>query len=99
MLISLVHIFITGAFLVYLGVYEKSTPNWLFIVALVLGIIVALRWLMLWNLSLFPIIHVLVVAPLLITMGIMKTNSPRWLFKVSIMVGFAAIGYHALKLI
>jgi len=99
MLINLVHIFITGAFLVYLGISETKTPNWAFIVALVLGILVALRWLMLWSVSLFPIIHVLIVAPLLIGLGIMKNKSPKWMFKVSMMVGFAAIGYHATKLL
>jgi len=99
LIISLVHIFITGAFLFYLGWVNYKLPKWIFWITLALGIVVLILWLLKFSWTFIPILHIFIVAPLLIAIGILQTKSPYWLFQSSIIIGAGAIGYHAMKII
>ena len=99
LIISLVHIFITGAFLFYVGWVNYSIPKWIYWILLALGIAVIIAWALHFSWSFIPIIHIFIIAPVLIALGILRTNAPYWLFQMSIIIGASAIGYHAMKII
>jgi len=99
LIISLVHIFITGAFLFFIGWVNFKLPIWVFWLTLALGIAVAIAWAFKFSWTFMPILHIFIIAPVLIAIGILKKNSPFWLFQVSIIIGAGAIGYHAMKII
>ena len=98
-IISLVHVFITGLFLFYVGWVNVNLVNWLYWVLLVLGIAILLVWLPKLSWSLMPIVHIFVVAPVLIYLGWFKNKSPYWLYQMCTIIGSAAIGYHGMKLV
>lgn len=97
-IISLVHIFITGAFLIWIGWKNTSTPQWAYWVLLILGLAVLIAWIRKFSFNLIPLIHIFIIAPLLIYLGWFKNQSPYWLYQMSTIMGSAAVGYHALKL-
>lgn len=100
--IQLLHIFIIGAFLLYVGIYKTDIPHLLFPVMLGGGALVLIYhayetyrkiqqnvpyWI--------HLIHVLFAAPLLIYIGYNGVNTERMYFELMLMLGFAVIGYHA----
>ena len=104
LLIQLFHIFIFGPFLIYVGITQPP-QDFVYYILLALGILVivlftlkmirehnnnVLGWL-LW--------HVIIISGLLLWCGIQKTKSPHIIFALLIALGFAAIGYHGLRLI
>ena len=98
-LISLVHVFITGVFLIYLGWMGGRTPVWAYWVALVLGVLVFIRWVMRFSVNLIPFIHVFFVAPLLVYAGVRRNKTEDIVYKLFIIIGSAAIGYHIVSLL
>ena len=98
-IISLVHVFVTGAFLFWIGWKNVSTPQWAYWVLLLLGLAVLVLWLLKFSWNLMPVIHALFVAPVLIYLGWNKNKSPFWLYQMCTIIGSAAIGYHGAKLL
>lgn len=100
-LIQIIHMLIFGTFLLYVGLATRSSPTWVYNVLFMLGVIVAIVFLVeIHKKTLFWVLwHVLVVATVLIWVGIMKNNSFDFLYKLLIIIGSAAIGYHAIRLV
>ena len=100
-IISLIHIFITGIFLLYLGWEENNSPKWAYILSLILGILIFLVWVIrIKSKNIFMIIiHLCIVVPLLLAIGLLKNKTPIYLYKISIIIGSASIGYHILSLL
>ena len=99
LIISLVHIFITGAFLLWVGWTNLQTPKWAYWVLLILGLAVFILWISKASWNFIPLIHLLFVAPALIYLGWFQNKSPYWLYQMCTVLGSAAIGYHAMKLV
>ena len=99
LIISLVHIFITGAFLFFVGWVNYKLPNWVFWITLALGIAIGILWIFKFSWSFIPILHLLIIAPTLLAIGILKKKTPYWLFQICIIIGAGAIGYHGMKII
>lgn len=97
-LIHLVHIFILGMLLLYVGI-EKPKKDWLYYVLLALGIIIILKFLSQWKKEdPFWIVWHTFVGIVLISVGIKKRHSFAFQYKLLIILGSAAIGYHAIRL-
>jgi len=101
--LHLLHIFIIGGFLLYVGTKRQSlSTNW-FRVMMILGIVVILYhaykyfgtnkgyWV--------KVFHFLIVGPLLLYTGYLGTSAPRYLFEYILFTAFAAIGYHTYYLL
>lgn len=100
--LSLVHIFVFAAFLIYIGIVQTKMPDIMYPIILVFGFIVILyhayksfflkdAWI--------NYIHIFIVGPLLVFIGLYKNKTPTKIFELVLMVASAAIGYHAYKLI
>jgi hypothetical protein len=104
LIVQLLHIFIFGPFLIYVGITQPS-QDFIYYILLALGIAVivvfivnmirertknVLGWL-LW--------HIIIISGILLWCGIQKTKSPHIIFALLIALGFAAIGYHATRFI
>jgi hypothetical protein len=104
LIVQLLHIFIFGPFLIYVGITQPP-QDFIYYILLALGIAVivvfivnmirertknVLGWL-LW--------HIIIISGILLWCGIQKTKSPHIIFALLIALGFAAIGYHATRLI
>lgn len=99
LIISLIHIFITGLFLLFIGWKQNDNPSWAYWVALILGVAVFFVWAIRFKKTFMSIVHLLLVVPLLVTIGVLRNKSPIYLYKISIMIGSAAIGYHIISLL
>jgi hypothetical protein len=106
--ISLFHIIAIVPFFLFVAFKRASTPDWAYLLMLVLGIIVVLYHLMksvrrfysgshyLW----VNLLHVLVVGPLMVYIGTKKSaGTPRAAYEILAMVGFAALGYHLYSMV
>jgi hypothetical protein len=101
--LSLAHVFVLGPLLVAIGAgYVDAYP--MAVAALGAFITVYHAWRGygkyaagssgIW----INLIHTLVVGPAIFAKG-WATDAPRWLNEVILMLGFAAIGYHAYRLV
>ena len=104
LLIQLFHILIFGPFLIYVGL-AMPKQDFVYIIVLGLGIFVILAFIaamikeptkqiagwLLW--------HIIIIAGSLLWCGAAKTQTPRIIYSLLIALGFAAIGYHATRLI
>lgn len=99
---NLAHVFVTGPFLVYVGL-AKERPIWVYHVLLLLGIALALffpfviftKKISQYHVWLF--VHLLLFVPLLLISGYMKDKTPQIVFSLLLAIGIAAIGYHTIR--
>uniref|UniRef100_A0A6C0F695 Uncharacterized protein n=1 Tax=viral metagenome TaxID=1070528 RepID=A0A6C0F695_9ZZZZ len=100
--VHLFHIFIIGAFLLYIGIAKTNMPQFMYKVIFIVGILIFLAHVYkaiikygqpksyLW-VNLF---HIFVVAPVLLIIGWYGEKTPYYYFHFDLMLAFAAIGYH-----
>jgi hypothetical protein len=102
--VQLFHILLFGPFLIYVG-FAIPPQDFVYQMVLALGFLVILSFIaaiikeptreiggwLLW--------HIVVISGLLLWCGIQKTQTPPIVFSLLIALGFAAIGYHALRLV
>lgn len=101
---NLLHILFTGPLLIYVGL-KKPKENWIYNLFLILGIILAIYFLVLiantpyssYHSWLF--IHFAIFIPLLLFLGIRKTQTPSIIFSITLALGIAAVGFHSIRLI
>jgi hypothetical membrane protein len=99
LIIQILHIFVFGVFLLYLGI-AMPTINWIYNIVLILGIFILIYWIAtLMTQSLFWIIWHLLIGIILILVGIYKQDTPYFVFNLLIIIGSGAIGYHLTRLI
>ncbi|NDE17606.1 hypothetical protein EBZ80_22035 [bacterium] len=97
--IRLIHIFVLGLFLLWVGVAVPQQP-WLYPVLLLLGLFLLIYWLVtLRRQDVFWIVWHLLVGLVLIWIGVTGHGSPRSLFRLLVIIGVAAIGYHLVGLV
>lgn len=101
MLIPIVHIFLTGPLLAYVGLM-KPAFRWVYWLLFGLGI-GALAYI-LWDIvkhGMRPwlLVHALVLLPVLLWVGWMGVKAPAFLFSLLLAFGCAAIGYHLVKVV
>jgi hypothetical protein len=104
--LHLLHVFIIGGLLLYIGIKKTSIPTFLYNPLIIFGIFIILYhsykiykkitkninpWIN-W-------IHVLIIAPLLIYIGINKEKTNKLYFEIILMIAFATIGYHGYYLL
>lgn len=105
-LVHLFHIIIVGGLFLYVGINREKSPNVLFSILLVLGVLIVFHHLYkgynhlkegksIW----VQIIHIFIVAPIVIYIGYNKDKTQRFYFEILLMLGFASIGYHGYYLI
>ena len=100
--LSLAHIFIFAAFLIYIGIVQAKMPEMLYPIILVFGVIVILYHVykaFLVKDAWINYIHIFIVGPLLVFIGLYRKGTPTKIFELVLMVAFAALGYHGYKLI
>lgn len=100
--LSLAHIFIFAAFLIYIGIVQAKMPEMLYPIILVFGVIVILYHVykaFLVKDAWINYIHIFIVGPLLVFIGLYKKGTPTKIFELVLMVAFAALGYHGYQLI
>lgn len=105
--LAIMHLLFVVPLFLYVGIKRASTPHWLYLALLSIGIVVLLYHgsrliVRLVNRSGYAwvnAIHVLLIAPLLIYIGYNKKETPRFGYELLLMSGFAAAGYHLLSLI
>jgi len=104
LLIQLLHILVFGPFLIYVGL-TMPKQDFIYIIVFGLGMFVIAAFIaaivkeptkqiagwLLW--------HIIIIAGLLLWCGAAKTQTPRIIYSLLIALGFAAIGYHATRLI
>lgn len=97
--IRIIHIFILGIFLLYVGI-TKPKKAWPYIALILLGVIAIIVFLsQVGKEKLFWVMwHVLFVGVVLLWIGGMRNNAPDFLYKLLIIIGSAAIGYHLIRL-
>jgi len=105
MFIELLHILFLGPLLVYTGnTYGNGLPKWYLYTLIATGFTV-----MLYHISLvykkgfrsgfMYLLHAVIFAPLLIYVGFTGEKAFWGAYSVLMMIGFAAIGYHGMKLV
>jgi len=100
------HSLAIGPFFVYVGIQRENTPEPIFTVLGILGLVILFYHSYLAYTKLkegksawVNWIHILLVAPLLLILGYLKKDASRRYFEMLMLLGFAAIGYHGLYLI
>lgn len=105
--LSVFHLIIIVPFFLLIGFQRASTPEWLYLATLSIGLLIFFyhgfklltRLKNRSNYAWVNAIHVLIVAPLLIYIGYHKQNTPRFAYELLLMLGFGAGGYHLFNLI
>jgi hypothetical protein len=99
LVVQLVHIFVFGIFLLYIGI-AIPRQKWIYRVVSFTGIVVFLYWVMTMKThDIFWTVWHLLLSVVLIWIGVQMTASPVFLFKLCLIYGWAAIGYHSTRLI
>ena len=90
-IVNALHVFILAPLFVYVGLKAEKTPNVIFLVFLVVGIVVALYhsyriFVTYQSIGLIPyiyinLVHILLVAPLLIYIGMKKVKTEIIIYK------------------
>lgn len=97
-IIHLLHIFVIGTFLLYIGIRQKNLSNMWYWIMIAVGLtVIAYHSYKFFTVkqSWVSLFHMFFIAPLLVITGYLGENAPRYLFELILMSGFAAIGYHA----
>ena len=105
--LAIMHLLFVVPLFLYVGFTRASTPHWLYLALLAIGIVVLVYHgfkliVRLKNRSGYSwvnAIHVLLIAPLLIFIGYHKKETPRSAYELLLMTGFAAGGYHLFSLV
>ncbi len=105
--LAIMHLLFVVPLFLYVGFTRASTPHWLYLALLAIGIVVLVYHgfkliVRLKNRSGYTwvnAIHVLLIAPLLIYIGYHKKETPRSAYELLLMSGFAAGGYHLFSLV
>ena len=101
--LSLAHVFVLGPLLLAIGTgYVDAYPMAIAALGAFIMVYHAWRGYGKYVAGVTPwvnAIHVLVVGPALFAKGWAATDAPRWFNEVILMLGFAAIGYHAYRLV
>ena len=103
LIISLVHVFFSGPYLIYLGLYKpKSIYFYILLFILALVIIGAFIYRYLTNkLYAWIFVHLLLFVVLFLTISIlrfMNKEIPYYLYSFLLAIGIAAVGYHIIKI-
>jgi hypothetical protein len=104
LIVQLLHIFIFGPFLIYVGITQPP-QDFIYYILLALGIAVIVVFIVNMirertkNFFGWLLWHIIIISGILLWCGIQKTKSPHIIFALLIALGFAAIGYHATRLI
>ena len=104
LIVQLLHIFIFGPFLIYVGI-KQPPQDFIYYILLALGIAVIVVFIVNMirertkNFFGWLLWHIIIISGILLWCGIQKTKSPHIIFALLIALGFAAIGYHATRLI
>ena len=104
--VSLFHVLVVSALLIYVGIMKKNTPKMVFWLFLVLGIVIVLyhsykgyNHYMEGHSIWVNFIHVIYIGPILLYIGMLGEQTPRLWFEVLLMLGFASLGYHGYYLV
>ena len=104
--INLFHVIVVTALFLYVGFQRTEVYPVTYPVLLGLGVIVLLyhsyesySYYMEGKKPWVNLIHVLLVAPLMILIGSMGMNTPSMYYDMLLMLGFAAFGYHMMRLL
>jgi len=101
-IVHLVHIFVTGPFLIYVGSRKPASPV-VYWALLSLGIAVALifsykAYMTAWGQRhVWFAIHAILFSSLLIYVGVKAQETPDVAYSLLLAIGVAAVGYHALR--
>jgi hypothetical protein len=104
-LIYLAHILIIGPLLVYIGnTYGVGLTTWILNTLIITGLLLTIFHLYLTfkkgvSSGFIYLLHGLIFGPLLIYIGLTGSDGFWGAYSVLMMIGFAAIGYHAKKII
>lgn len=100
--VNALHIFVLGPLLVWIGALKPS-GNIMYQILLVLGLLVAVKFLYKlasngWSShSVWYVLHVIVFATTLMYVGWNGKNTPHTMFSVLMTLGITAIAYHTLR--
>jgi len=93
-IVNAIHVFVLAPLFVYVGLKAEKTPNIIFMVFLVVGIVVALYhsyriFVTYKSVGLVPyiyinLVHILLVAPLLVYVGMKKVKTEKIIYKALI---------------
>jgi uncharacterized membrane protein len=105
--LSLFHIFLVVPLFLVVGFLRANTPDWLYWVLLVLGLIIGvyhiyklfIRYMHKTGGQWINLIHILFVAPVLVYVGYNKKESLRAAYELLLLGGFSALGYHVLSIV
>lgn len=103
LIISLVHVFITGPLFIYIGLTKPINMIYYYIL-LLLAVIIVLAFIYRYlykQLYAWLYVHLLLFASLLFSifyLKIMNKEVPYYLYSFLIAIGIAAIGYHLIKI-
>ena len=103
-IISLIHVFLTGPLLIYIGLVKSYNIIFsiiLFILAIIIVIAFIYRYVSK-QLYAWIYVHLLLFASLLFYISYLRFTQqkiPDYLYSFLIAIGFGAIGYHIIKLI
>ena len=102
----LIHIFLIGGLLLYLGIRKTNTQHIVYHFTLITGIIVFIvhsiigyQKLMVLRLPWVSYIHLFCVAPILIYVGYYQNQSRLLFYELLLLLGFSCIGYHTYYLL
>ena len=103
-LISLIHIFINGPLMIYIGYFKPKNIIFYWILLLIgIGLILDILYKYVKNnIHAWLVIHLILFAPLFAYtgyLGINKEKIPYYLHSFILAIGIAALGYHILKLV
>lgn len=101
---NILHIFITGPLLVYIGLVQPSQIYFYYILLALSFTIIGIFIYRLINKSLYPwiYVHLLLFSLLFFIIGykkIIDKNVPVFLYSFLLAIGIGAIGYHSIRLI
>ena len=104
--LAILHTFVLGPFLLYVGLAREQVPDALFTSLLGLGVVIfgyhafkAYGKIMQGQSAWVNYIHIFLLAPLLIIIGYYGKNASRRFFEMLLLLGFSAVGYHGLNLV
>ena len=99
-IINLIHVFITGIVLVYIGYKKQNTPKWaynlLYVLSALIILLVSIPSISLNYWSMVKIIHYLIILPLFVYVAYYKNLSNEG-YNGLMGLGLVVIFYHAYK--
>jgi hypothetical protein len=102
----LFHIFLIGGLLLYVGIKKTNTPQFIYNLTLITGVVVfivhsfiAYQKLINSQLPWVSLIHLFLIAPALIYVGYYQNKSRFLFYELLLLLGFSCIGYHGYYLL